>query len=175
MRFIDGGDALAALARESLVQAGCSFADDAPITVLGDAPLRRWRERSVAIDGPTLALNHAALALLAREGAALEALEVPQFGRALASTAVPGGLLAALGGFNAGIHSTHRLPAAALPAGWTLAAQGADGRVIAAVHPARRIVALAFRPDALRSLQHDAGRQRAAGSAAMAGRGRCIE
>ena len=54
---------------------------------------------------------------------------------------------------------THRLPAAALPAGWTLAAQGADGRVIAAVHPVRRIVALAFRPDALRSLQHDAGRK----------------
>ena len=72
---------------------------------------------------------------------------------------MPDGLLAALGDFNAGVHATHRLPAAALPAGWTLAAHGADGRVIAAVHPARRIVALAFRPDALRSLQHDAGRR----------------
>ena len=159
VRFVDGGDALAALARESLVQAGCSFADDAPITVIGDAPLRRWREQAAAIDGPTLALNHAALALLERDGAALEALELPQFGRALASTAVPGGLLDALGRFNAGIHTTHRLSAAALPAGWVLAAQGADGRVIAAVHPVRRIVALAFRPDALRSLQHDAGRR----------------
>jgi anthranilate synthase len=159
VRFVDGGDALAALARESLVQAGCSFADDAPITVLGDAPLRRWRECAIAIDGPTLALNHAALALLERDGAVLDALELPQFGRALASTSVPGGLLEALGAFNAGIHSTHRLPAAALPAGWTLAATGTDGRVIAAVHPQRRIVALAFRPDVLRSLQHEAGRR----------------
>jgi len=158
VRFIDGGDALAALARESLVQAGCSFADDAPIAVLGDAPLRRWRERSIAIDGPTLALNHAALALLERDGAALETLDVPQFGRALAGSAAPGGLLDALGSFNAGIHTTHRLPAAALPDGWTLAASGADGRVVAAVQPARRIVALVFRPDALRSLQRDAGR-----------------
>jgi anthranilate synthase len=157
VRFVDGGDALAALARESLVQAGCRFADDAPITVLGDAPLRRWRECAIAIDGPTVALNHAALALLERDGAVLDALELPQFGRALASTSVPGGLLEALGAFNAGIHSTHRLAAAALPAGWTLAARGADGRVIAAVQPARRIVALVFRPDALRSLQHEAG------------------
>ena len=47
VRFVDG-DALAALARESLVQAGCSFADDAAITVLGDAPLRRWRARAIA-------------------------------------------------------------------------------------------------------------------------------
>jgi hypothetical protein len=159
VRFVDGGDALAALARESLVQAGCRFADDASITVLGDAPLQRWREQAAAINGPTLALNHAALVLLERDGAPLEALDVPQFGRALASTAVPGGLLDALGSFNAGIHTTHRLSAAALPAGWTLAARGADGRVIAAVQPARRIVALTFRPDALRSLQHDAGRR----------------
>jgi hypothetical protein len=65
----------------------------------------------------------------------------------------------ALGRFNAGLHSTHRLQADALPAGWTLAAAGADGRVIAAVQPVRRIVALAFRADALRSLQHDAGRK----------------
>jgi hypothetical protein len=121
--------------------------------------LRRWREVGIKPTGPTLALNHAALVLLERDGARLEALDVPQFGRALASTAVPGGLLNALGAFNAGIHGTHRLPAAALPVGWTLAATGADGRVIAAVHPQRRIVALAFRPDALRSLQHDAGRR----------------
>jgi anthranilate synthase len=159
VRFEDGGDALAALAREALVQAGCSFADDATPRVFGDAPLRRWRERGPAADGPTLALNNAALAMLERDGARLEALSLPQFGRALACTAVPGGLLAALGEFNAGLHATHRLPAAALPPGWTLAAQGADGRVIAAVHPARRIVALCFRPDALRSLQHDAGRR----------------
>lgn len=159
VRFVDGGDALAALARESLVRAGCSFADDAAITVLGDAPLPRWHEQAIATAGPTLALNHAALALLERDGAPLEALELPQFGRALAGTAVPGGLLDALGAFNAGIHTTHRLPAAALPAGWTLAASGADGRVLAAVQPVRRIVALAFRPDALRSLQHDAGRK----------------
>jgi anthranilate synthase len=159
VRFVDGGDALAALARESLVQAGCRFADDASITVLGDAPLQRWREQAAAIDGPTLALNHAALALLERDGAPLKALDVPQFGRALSSVAAPGGLLDALGSFNAGVHTTHRLSAAALPAGWTLAAHGADGRVIAAVQPARRIVALTFRPDALRSLQHDAGRR----------------
>jgi anthranilate synthase len=159
VRFVDGGDALVALARESLVQAGCSFADDATLTVIGDAPLRRWREQAITTGGPTLALNHAALALLERDGAVLEALELPQFGRALASTAVPGALLDALGSFNAGIHGTHRLSASAVPAGWVLAAAGADGRVIAAVHPARRIVALAFRPDALRSLQHDAGRK----------------
>ena len=159
VRFVDGGDALAALAREALVQAGCSFDAAAPITVLGDAALRRWRGREAGGDGPTLALNNAALALLESDGAALEALDVPQFGRALACTATPDSLLAALGSFNAGIHATHRLPAAALPAGWTLAATGADGRVIAAVQPARRIVALAFRPDALRSLQHDAGRR----------------
>jgi len=159
VRFVDGGDALAALAHDSLVRAGCSFADDAALTVLGDAPLARWRQRGIRLDRPTLALNHAALALLERDGAPLEALELPQFGRALASTAVPGGLLDALGTFNAGIHGTHRLPAAALPAGWLLAASGADGRVIAAVQPRRRIVALAFRPDALRSLQHAAGQR----------------
>jgi hypothetical protein len=159
VRFVDGGDALAALARDSLVRAGCSLADDAAITVIGDAPLPRWRERGITLDRPTLALNHAALALLERDGAPLEALALPQFGRALACTAVPGGLLQALGSFNAGIHTTHRLSADALPAGWTLAASGADGRVIAAVQPQRRIVALAFRPDALHSLQHAAGQR----------------
>jgi anthranilate synthase len=158
VRFDDGGDALAALAREALVQAGCEVAGEAPITVLGDGPLPLLRQRTAADAArPTLALNHAALVLLERDGAALEALPMPQFGRALACTVVPGGLLAALGPFNAGIHTTHRVPAVALPTGWTLAAEGADGRVIAAVHAARRIVALAFRPDAVRSLQRGAG------------------
>jgi anthranilate synthase len=158
VRVDDADDPLAALAREALVQAGCAFEPDAPIDVLGDGPLAVLRTRARPAAGrPTLALNHAALVLLERDGAVLEALATPQFGRALACTAVPGGLLAAAGCFNAGIHTTHRLPAAALPSGWTLAAVGADGRVVAAVHAARRIVALAFRPDSVRSLQRGAG------------------
>ncbi len=157
--FVDGGDALAALARDALVQAGCRVDNDAPMRVLGDRPLQRLREQSLSIDRPTLALNNAALRLLEIDGAVLEALPLPQFGRALACRAEPDGLLQALGEFHAGVHATHRLAATALPAGWTLAATGADGRVIAAVHSQRRIVALVFRPDALRSLQHDVGRR----------------
>jgi anthranilate synthase len=159
LRFIDHGDALAALARESLLQAGARLQDAAAITVLGDAPLARLRDITLAPGGPTLALNNAALRLLEQEGAALQPLPVPQFGRALASQAAPGGLLAALGRFDAGLHATHRLDAAGLPPGWTLLARGEDGRVVAACHAARRIVALAFRPDALRSLRHGAGRR----------------
>ncbi len=159
VNFIDHGDALAALAREALVQAGCRFADDAPIRVLGDAPLARLREHMSTAEAPTLALNNAALKLLEIDGATLQALPLPQFGRALACQAVPGGVLQALGSFRAGMHATHWLALPALPTGWTLAASGADGRVVAAVHERRRIVALAFRPDALRSLQHDAGRR----------------
>jgi anthranilate synthase len=158
VRFDDGGDALAALAREALVQAGVTIDDAAPVTVLGDGPLPRVLER----EPPTgarglLAINHAALALLARDGAPLEPLAPPQFGRALDCRALTGGWLEPLGSFQAGVHATHRVPAAALPAGWVLAAEGRDGRVIAAAHPARRIVALAFRPDALRSLRLGAG------------------
>ncbi len=159
VRWVDGGDALAALARESLVQAGCSFADEALPTVLGDAPLAAWRERALPGEGPLLALNNAALRLLELDGADLQALPLPQFGRALACEALADGPFGALGRFNAGVHATHKLDAARLPPGWTLAARGADGRVIAALHPARRVVALAFRPDALRSLQHAAGQR----------------
>ena len=159
VRFVDHGDALAALAREALVQAGCRFADAAPIRVLGDAPLVRLREHTLAVTGATLALNNAALRLLEQDGAELQALALPQFGRGLACTARPGGPWQALGHFPVGVHATHVLPAQRLPAGWTLLAQGTDGRVVAALNPARRIVALAFRPDALRSQQHGAGRR----------------
>ena len=157
--FDDGGDALVALAREALLQAGCHFADDAPIHVLGDGPLPRLREQVLATGGPTLALNNAALRLLELDGAVLDALPLPQYGRALASQAVSDGLLQPLGSFNAGVHATHRLMAEGLPSGWTLLAQGADGRVVAALQAERRVVALAFRPDALRSLQQGAGRR----------------
>jgi anthranilate synthase len=158
LRFDDGGDALAALAREALVQAGAVLDDAAPVTVLGDGPLPRWLDR-VPPTGTrgTLAINHAAPALFARDGAPLDALALPQFGRVLDCRAIAGGWLEPLGRFPAGIHTTHRVSAAALPPGWVLAAEGADGRVVAAAHPARRIVALAFRPDALRSLRRGAG------------------
>ncbi|MEO6033426.1 MAG: hypothetical protein ABIP61_16285, partial [Burkholderiaceae bacterium] len=63
------------------------------------------------------------------------------------------------GSFRVGIYCMHRLPAAALPTGWVLAATGADGRVVAALHPARRCVALLFRPDAALSLQRGAGQR----------------
>ena len=86
VRFDDSGDALASLAREALVQAGCCFADDAPIRVLGDAPLARLRERQLQATGPTLALNNAALRLMELDGAVLEALALPQFGRGLDCT-----------------------------------------------------------------------------------------
>jgi anthranilate synthase len=157
--FDDGGDALVALAREALLQAGCHFADDAPIHVLGDGPLPSLREQIQATGRPTLALNNAALRLLELDGAVLDALPLPQYGRALASRALSHGLLQPLGAFNAGVHATHRLMAEGLPPGWTLLAQGADGRVVAALQAERRVVALAFRPDALRSLQHGAGRR----------------
>ena len=84
---------------------------------------------------------------------------MPQFGRALACQAVPGGALQALGDFHAGVHATHTVAADALPAGWALLASGADGRVVAACHAQRRVLALAFRPDALRSLQQAAGQR----------------
>ncbi len=156
VRYVDGGDALAALAREALVQAGATFDERAALTVLGDGPLEALRERE-PVAGPLLALNNAALALLARDGAVLEALAQPQFGRALASTAAADGPLAALGDFDAGLYSTSRITA--LPPGWTLAAQGADSRVVAACHAGRRAVALLFRPDATVSLRHAAGRR----------------
>jgi hypothetical protein len=155
VRFDDPGDALAALARETLVQAGCEFADDAQIVVLGDAPLERLHGRA-APPPLTLALNHAALALLEHDGAQLQRLELPQFGRALPCQAIAGGLFDALGSFQVGIHTTHRV--LELPPGWQLAASGADGRVVAALHPRRRCVALLFRPDSLASLHHGTGR-----------------
>jgi hypothetical protein len=95
--------------------------------------------------------------LLEQDGAVLEQLEVPQFGRALDCVAVAGSLLDALGHFRVGIYATHCVRSSALPAGWVLAAQGSDGRVIAAVQPVRRIVALLFRPDGVLSLQRSAG------------------
>ena len=164
VHFIDSGDALAPLAREALVQAGCSFMDDAPIRVLGDGPLDAVRARVAELGPPAdasphplLALNTAALALLEQDGAMLEALAEPQFARALECTAVNGGPLETLGSFQAGVYCMHRVPAAALPAGWVPAATGADGRIVAALHPARRCVALLFRPDAALSLHRGAG------------------
>ena len=157
--FLDGGDALAALAREALAQVGCEFDTAASLLVRGDGPLELLRSQQVVSDGrATLALNNAALALLEQDGAALEPLDVPQFGRALDCVAVAGGLLDDLGNFRVGIYATHCVRLASLPAGWILAAQGSDGRVIAAVQPARRIVALLFRPDAVLSLHRSAGR-----------------
>jgi hypothetical protein len=161
VRFIDSGDALAPLAREALVQAGCTLADDAPIVVLGDGSLDAVRSRVAGLGPPdllpTLALNTAALALLEQDGARLERLAAPQFARALDCVAVSGAPLEALGGFQAGIYCMHRIAATALPAGWVAAATGADGRVIAALNPARRCVALLFRPDAALSLHRNAG------------------
>ncbi|MEO6030781.1 MAG: chorismate-binding protein, partial [Burkholderiaceae bacterium] len=111
VRFIDSGDALAPLAREALVQAGCTFDTDAPILVLGDGPLDAVRAQVAALGSPrapaprpTLALNNAALALLERDGAILEALAAPQFARALDCTAVSAGPLQALGSFRVGIY-----------------------------------------------------------------------
>jgi anthranilate synthase len=156
VRYVDGGDALDALAREALVQAGARFDEAAALTVLGDGPLDALRERQPPA-GPLLGLNNAALALLAQDGAALEPLTQPQFGRALPSTAAADGPLAALGDFDAGLYTAWRITA--LPPGWTLSARGADGRVVAAVHAGRRAVALLFRPDATVSLRHAAGRR----------------
>ena len=158
VHFIDTGDALAALAREALTQAGCRFDDAAPLRVIGDAPLARLRDEALPAAGPLLALNNAALRLLELDGAPLQALALPQFGRGLACQALPG-LLQPLGAFHAGVHATHIVGAQHLPPGWTLLARGADGRVVAALQPARRIVALLFRPDALRSLQRGAGQR----------------
>ncbi|MEO7854996.1 MAG: chorismate-binding protein [Rubrivivax sp.] len=156
-QFIDGGDALGALAREALVQAGCEFADAAALRVLGDGPLQHLLSQAAdtADDRPTLALNNAALSLWHADGAALERLDPPQFGRALGCSATAGGVLQAMGSFSVGVHATHVVHN--LPAGWQLAARGDDGRVIAALHPLRRIVALAFRPDSVLSLRRSAG------------------
>ena len=97
--------------------------------------------------------------LLARDGAPAQALPRPQFGRSLACTAMAGGPLAALADFDIGLYTTQRLMADALPAGWTLAAQGEDGRVLAAVHPQRRAAVLLCRPDSVLSLRHVAGQR----------------
>lgn len=162
VQFEDVGDALAGLAREALVQAGCTLTDDAPIRVLGDGPLAALHARlesSPDDTRPLLALNAAALAVLGRAGARVEPLDAPQFARALACEALPGGPLQALGHFQAGLYTAHRIDATQLPAGWQLAARGADGRVVAACEPRRRIMALLFRPDAALSLRHRAGPQ----------------
>jgi anthranilate synthase len=157
VRFIDGGDALVALAREALVQAGSDFADDASVEVWGDGPLDALLQRRAPIDmRRALLLNNAALATWQHDGATLQRLDTPQFGRSLSCRAVAGGLLDTMGDFSVGVHATHRV--LDLPAGWQPAATGADGRVVAATHSARRLVALAFRPDSVLSLRRDAGR-----------------
>lgn len=153
-------DALAALAREALVQAGAQIDAAAPIRVVGDGSPQRVRAAlDAAGAAPLLALNTAALALLAGDGAPLRALQPPQFARTLACSAVAGGPLAALGEFSAGIYAAHTIAADALPAGWTLAACGADGRAVAALHAQRRAVALLYRPDVALSSPHRAGRR----------------
>ncbi len=162
VQFDDVGDALAPLAQEALVRAGCRLADEAPVRVLGDGPLPALRERLEATTHdarPLLALNAAALALLERDGAILERLDAPQFARALSCEAVPGSPLEALGSFQAGIYTAHRIDGARLPPGWVLAARGADGRAIAAFHAQRRVAALLFRPDAALSLHRRAGQR----------------
>lgn len=153
-----GGDALAALEREALVQAGCVIDPAAAIDVFGDGPLPSLRETLPSPHGrATLALNNAALVLLERDGAPLQRLEVPQFGRALRCHADADGILAALGDFSVSAHAAHGVWQ--LPLGWQPAARAADGRIAAAVHPQRRIVALIFRPDMLHSLRHAAGQR----------------
>ncbi len=159
LHFIDAGDALAALARETLVRSGGEWADDAVLRVLGDGPLRQLLsdlggdKRAQA--QPTLALNNAALALWQRDGAELEKLPAPQFGRALQCHAGAASLLQSLGTFTVGVHATY--VARALPAPWQVIARGDDGRVVAALHEDDRIVALAFRPDSVLSLRRGAG------------------
>jgi hypothetical protein len=160
VRFDDAGDPLAALAREALVRAGAVWGDDAAIVVRGDGPLAALRARPMPASGqPTLALNNAALVLFERDGATLSPLALPQFGRALDCEGLPGGILEELDHFRAGIYATHIVRDLDLPPGWRLAAAGADGRVAAAVHPERRIVALVFRPDAVLSLYHASGQR----------------
>ena len=111
VRFIDSGDALAALARETLVQAGCDFADDAAIEVWGDGPLDALLQRGPVTGGvrPALLLNNAALAQWQHDGATLQRLDTPQFGRSLDCHAVAYGLLDTMGDFSVGIHATHRV------------------------------------------------------------------
>ena len=158
VRFEDSSDAWSALTREALVQAGCEFDDNAPIVVLGDGPIHTVRLRNTDTMRPTLVLNNAALAILEQDGAALDKLDLPQFGRSLDCVAAVGGLLESLGSFRVGIYATHYVRASSLPLGWVLTAHGSDGRVVAAVHPARKTVALIFRPDATLSLYRSTGR-----------------
>jgi len=97
--------------------------------------------------------------LLERDGATLSPLAQPQFGRALDCEALPGGFLEEAERFRVGIYATHVVRHLDLPPGWQLAAAGTDGRVVAALHAQRRIVALVFRPDAALSLQRSSGRR----------------
>lgn len=165
LRFVDGGDPLAALMREALVQAGARFDDGAALRVLGDGPLEAWQARIAADDAalPTLALNHAGLALLMRDGARPEPLQPPQFARSLACRVEPGCALQGPDGqawpdeIELGIYSALRLDADALPRAWQLLVRGADGRVVAAWHPASRSAVLLARPDSVLSLRHAAG------------------
>nr|WP_259372762.1 chorismate-binding protein [Schlegelella koreensis] len=156
---VDAGDPLAALLHEALVQAGCTITPGAPVRVLGDAPLERLRGAPAPAGAtPTLAVNNAGLAWLERDGATLHKLEVPQFGRALEVEAIGDGAFAALGRFQLGVYASHVIAADALPAGWQLAARGADGRVVVAVHPGRRAVVLLARPDSVLSTRRGGGR-----------------
>jgi anthranilate/para-aminobenzoate synthase component II len=129
------------------------------LCVLGDGALQQMLSRidrdAAAHPRPTLALNNAALALWHRDGAVLEKLDAPQFGRALACSASAGSLLQTLGAFTVGVHATH--VARVLPAPWQVIARGDDGRVVAALHQGRHIVALAFRPDSVLSLRRGVG------------------
>ena len=152
--FDDGGDPLGPLLSETLVQAGCRFAAQAPLRVLGEGAVL-----PAGLMGPLLAINGTGLALLARDGALAQTLPRPQFGRSLACSATPGGPLAALGDFDIGLYTMQRLMPQALPAGWSVAALGEDGRVVAAVHPQRRAAVLLCRPDSVLSLRHVAGQR----------------
>ena len=152
--FDDGGDPLGPLLSETLVQAGCRFAAQAPLRVLGEGAVL-----PAGLMGPLLAINGTGLAMLARDGALAQTLPRPQFGRSLACSATPGGPLAALGDFDIGLYTMQRLMPQALPAGWSVAALGEDGRVVAAVHPQRRAAVLLCRPDSVLSLRHAAGQR----------------
>lgn len=155
--YQDSGDPLAALMRETLVQAGCEIVDGHTPSVSGDGPLDAMRAhlRKAGRFG-SIVINHSALALFESEGARLEALDPPEFGRTLECTAVADGFLSPLAHFRIGVYATHVVREEQLPDRWTVAAIGSDRRVVAAVSD-RGQIALVCRPDSVLSMRGHAG------------------
>lgn len=138
----------------ALAIAGADVDHAAAVTVLSG----RSREAETP-EARVFAVGEGAGSLLSAEGATMERLPAPQFGRPVAGTGTPGGFLASLGTFTVGWYAAESLRADALPPGWRAAALSNDGWVLAAQRDDGSACAVLFRPDSVLSMRDGAGRR----------------